>query len=80
MKKLERIWQILFVIATLCLVFLLSFQSLSEYKKISQLHYYQDSIQLLNTQILELETIIKNERDNYNNYFINDNTDSCCSN
>ena len=64
---IDRIWKYTFAFATICVVILLSIQSVSEVHRYQQISTMQDSIIRLDIKIHELKNIIENERDNYNN-------------
>ena len=64
---IDRIWKYTFAFATICVVILLSIQSVSEVHRYEQISTMQDSIIRLDIKIQELKNIIENERDNYNN-------------
>lgn len=68
MKQIERIWKVAFAIASIILLFLLAFQSITEYSRIETNWNYQDSIYILNHDIEQLKKIIQHERDIYNNF------------
>ena len=64
---IDRIWKYTFAFATICVVILLSIQSVSEVHRYERINTMQDSIRTLDTKIQELKNTIENERDNYNN-------------
>lgn len=78
MKKIEKIWKVAFAIASIILLFLIAFQSVSEYSRIETNWNYQDSIYTLNKDIEHLKQIIENERSNYNN-IITTSSDGICT-
>lgn len=78
MNKIERIWKVAFAIASVILLFLIAFQSVSEYSRIETNWNYQDSIYTLNKDIEHLKQIIENERSNYNN-IITTGSDGICT-
>ena len=78
MNRINEIWKIAFAIASIILLFLLAFQSMTEYSRIETNWNYQDSIYTLNQDIDQLKKIIENERNNYID-FINTSNDSMCT-
>ena len=64
---IDRIWKYTFAFATICVVILLSIQSVSEVHRYERINTMQDSIRTLDTKIQELKNTIENERANYNN-------------
>lgn len=77
MNKIDRIWKLAFAIASVILLFLIAFQSVSEYSRIESNWNYQDSIYILNQDIEHLKQIIENERINYNNIITTGSSDMC---
>ena len=63
---IDRIWKYTFAFATICVVILLSIQSVSEVHRYERISTMQDSIIRLDIKIQELKNTIENERDNYN--------------
>ncbi len=63
---IDRIWKYTFTFATICVVILLSIQSVSEVHRYEKIQVMQDSIRTLDVKIQELKSTIENERDNYN--------------
>jgi len=63
---IDRIWKYTFAFATICVVILLSIQSVSEVHRYEKISTMQDSIIRLDIKIQELKNTIENERDNYN--------------
>ena len=64
---IDRIWKYTFAFATICVVILLSIQSVSEVHRYERINTMQDSIRTLDVKIQELKSTIENERNNYNN-------------
>ena len=64
---IDKIWKYTFAFATICVVILLSIQSVSEVHRYERISTMQDSIIRLDIKIHELKNTIKNERNNYNN-------------
>ena len=64
---IDKIWKYTFAFATICVVILLSIQSVSEVHRYERINTMQDSIRTLDTKIQELKSTIENERNNYNN-------------
>ena len=64
---IDKIWKYTFAFATICVVILLSIQSVSEVHRYERINTMQDSIRTLDTKIQELKNTIENERANYNN-------------
>ena len=64
---IDKIWKYTFAFATICVVILLSIQSVSEVHRYERISTMQDSIRTLDTKIQELKNTIENERANYNN-------------
>ena len=62
-----KIWKYTFAFATICVVILLSIQSVSEIHRYERISTMQDSIRTLDVKIQELKSTIENERNNYNN-------------
>ena len=63
---IDKIWKYTFTFATICVVILLSIQSVSEVHRYEKIQVMQDSIRTLDVKIQELKSTIENERDNYN--------------
>ena len=63
---IDKIWKYTFAFATICVVILLSIQSVSEVHRYERINTMQDSIRTLDTKIQELKNTIENERANYN--------------
>ena len=64
---IDKIWKYTFAFATICVVILLSIQSVSEVHRYERINTMQDSIIRLDIKIQELKSTIENERNNYNN-------------
>ena len=64
---IDKIWKYTFAFATICVVILLSIQSVSEVHRYERISTMQDSIIRLDIKIHELKNTIENERNNYNN-------------
>ncbi len=62
---IDKIWKYTFAFATICVVILLSIQSVSEVHRYEKIQVMQDSVYTLNTKILELKNTIEDERANY---------------
>ena len=63
---IDKIWKYTFAFATICVVILLSIQSVSEVHRYERINTMQDSIIRLDIKIQELKNTIENERANYN--------------